>query len=76
MIGKLVIGALVVGVGYLGYQAYKKSKGSGLPGALMPSNSALTPQQMDQIAAEALKASEGTFQGCMGCLGAPPVRIL
>jgi hypothetical protein len=51
-------------------------KGKGLPGAQPSSSSGLTPQQLDQVAAEALKSSEGNFSGCMGCLGGAAVRIL
>lgn len=79
MIGKLIIGAAVVGVGYLAYKAYKSSKG--LPGAVTVTDQMpATPLQQEQAAGLAQKFLPGGYGhlegGCMGCMGGAVVQIL
>ena len=68
MIGKLIIGAVVVGVGYYAYQAYKKGKE--LPGTTPSSSSSIQTSNLMP------KYDPGFEGGCMGCLGGAAVQIL
>jgi hypothetical protein len=75
VIGKLLIGAIVVVGGYYAYQAYKSRQGT--PGALLPNSSSTVSEQAAALSQKYLPGGSGWLEGsCMGCMGGAPVQIL
>lgn len=79
MIGKLLIGAAVVGVGYLAYKAYKSSQG--LPGVSTTSSpnpaAAIQAETAAALSQKFLPGAYGTLEGgCRSCMGGAAVQIL